>query len=147
MFYGHTDNIRHVVFSNLDNRKFVSACDDKTVRFWDARSESEIFKLTFDQVPNGIEVSNDKSILSICYGSNIMFFSLENMMKMGEFRVPTQVYTSSLHPDKSVFVCGGEDFLIYKYNFHTGQQLGMDKVDSMIQSNSWLIGYFYCRII
>lgn len=125
MFQSHTDNIRHVVFSSIDNQKFVSASDDKTVKFWDKRSQSEVFKLTFEEIPNGIDISKDKSILSICYGSNVMFFNLETMNKICEFRVPTQVYSSSLHPDKNVFVCGGEDFLMYKYDFQTGQQLGM----------------------
>lgn len=124
MMTGHTDNIRHVVFSSTDSRKCVSACDDKTVRFWDLRSNSEIFKLTFDEVPTGIEVTKDKSILSICYGANVQFFNLESMTSMAEFRVPTPVYSCSLHPQKNVFVCGGEDFLMYKYDFHTAEQLG-----------------------
>lgn len=129
MLFGHTDNIRHVVFSSLDSRKCVSACDDKTVRFWDSRSSGEVFKLTFDQVPSGIEVSHDKTILSICYGSNVMFFDLQTMTKMSEFQVPTQVGTASLHPDKSVVVFGGQDFQMYKYNFQTGQQIGLHSID------------------
>ena len=125
MFNGHTDNIRHAIFSSFDNRKFVSASDDKTLRFWDKRIDSEIFKLSFDEIPNGIEISNDKTILSICYGTNIVFFNLDTMSKIYEFKAPTQIFSSSLHPDKNVFVCGGDDFFIYKYDFKTGRQLGI----------------------
>jgi len=29
-----------------------------------------------------------------------------------------------MKPDQSIFVCGGEDFKIYKYDFETGMELG-----------------------
>lgn len=124
MMTGHTDNIRHVVFSSVDSgQQCVSACDDKTVRFWDRRSQGEVFKLTFDEVPTSIEVTRDKSILSICYGSQVQFFSLQSMTALAEWRLPTPVYSCSLHPQKNVFVCGGDDFLLYKYDYQTGEQL------------------------
>lgn len=50
------------------------------------------------------------------------FFSLSAIK---EFEVPTQVHSASLKPDQSIFVCGGEDFKIYKYNFETGVEIGM----------------------
>lgn len=123
MFTGHSDNIRHVAFCSSDQQRFVSNSDDKTVRFWDRRANIETSKLTFDEIPNGIEVSPDKSVLSICSGTNVTYFDLNSMNKIAEFQVPTQVYTATLHPDKNVFVCGGEDFVIYKYDFKTGEQL------------------------
>ena len=130
MMTGHTDNIRHVVFSSVDSgQQCVSACDDKTVRFWDRRSQGEVFKLTFDEVPTSIEVTRDKSILSICYGSQVQFFSLQSMTALAEWRLPTPVYSCSLHPQKNVFVCGGDDFLLYKYDYQTGEQLGKKRED------------------
>lgn len=39
--------------------------------------------------------------------------------------VPAQTYSSSLHPDKSTFVAGGEDFKIYKFTYDDGKELGM----------------------
>ena len=41
-----------------------------------------------------------------------------------EFEVPTQVNSASLHPEKSVFVCGGEDFKMYKFNYSDGEEIG-----------------------
>lgn len=53
-----------------------------------------------------------------------------NMIK--EFKIPTQVLSSTLHPDKSVFVCGGEDFKMYKYDFKDGNEIGLSS-NTLIQ--------------
>lgn len=123
-FSGHTDTIRHVAFSDLNDQQFVSASDDKTVRFWDKRTSTNIHAFNFEQIPTSIEVTNDKTILTICYGDKVAFYNLHTLDKIKEIIVPTQVYTSTLHPEKDVFVCGGEDFHIYKYDYKTEQQLG-----------------------
>lgn len=39
-------------------------------------------------------------------------------------KIPTKVYSASLHPNKSVFVCGGEDLIMYKYDYISGIELG-----------------------
>jgi serine-threonine kinase receptor-associated protein len=41
-----------------------------------------------------------------------------------EIKVPTQVNSASLSPDKSMFVCGGEDLKVYKYDYATGNEIG-----------------------
>lgn len=46
------------------------------------------------------------------------------MTLIKEFKVPTQVHSASLKPDQSIFVCGGEDFKIYKYDYNSGVELG-----------------------
>lgn len=46
------------------------------------------------------------------------------MTMIKEHKVPTQVHSASLKPDMSIFVCGGEDFKIYKYDYNTGAELG-----------------------
>lgn len=45
-------------------------------------------------------------------------------MKLREVKVPTQVYSASLHPDCSIFVCGGEDLKVYKFDYTTGTEIG-----------------------
>ena len=51
----------------------------------------------------------------------MIFFRL---IKLREFTVPTQVYTASLNPDHSMFVCGGEDLKVYKFDYTTGTEIG-----------------------
>lgn len=43
---------------------------------------------------------------------------------MKEFETPSPVYSASYLPDKNIFVCGGEDFKMYKYEYSTGEELG-----------------------
>ena len=122
-FSGHSSSIRHVLFAN-NSKTLISASEDKTIRFWDQNSKQEIKKLDFNSIPISIELSKDSKLLSICYGSYVMFWDMESMNMIKEFKVPTQVLSSTLHPDKSVFVCGGEDFKMYKYDFHNGNEIG-----------------------
>jgi len=46
------------------------------------------------------------------------------MKKLKEINIPTLVASASLHPDKHIFVCGGEDFKMYKYDYITGNEIG-----------------------
>jgi len=46
------------------------------------------------------------------------------LTKIKEFTVPTQVNSASLHPDATMFVCCGEDFKMYKFDYNTGAELG-----------------------
>jgi hypothetical protein len=34
------------------------------------------------------------------------------------------VNSASLHPDKTIFVCGGEDLKMYKFDYTTGTEIG-----------------------
>ena len=38
--------------------------------------------------------------------------------------MPSLVHSASLHPDKSTFVWGGDDFKVYKYDYADGTELG-----------------------
>ena len=44
--------------------------------------------------------------------------------KMKSFTIPTKVFSASLHPSKSYFVVGGEDFKLYKISYEDGKELG-----------------------
>lgn len=124
LFHGHQAHIRDVYFISKDDNSFVSASEDKTVRFWDKRTGSSQSELRFDVMPYSVEVTADKNVLSICHGTKVSFYSLDKMSKLAEFNVPTEVYSASISPNKDTFVCGGEDFVIYKYDIQTQTQIG-----------------------
>lgn len=43
---------------------------------------------------------------------------------MNEYEIPSVINTAALSPDKSVFVCGGEDLKMYKFDYATGMEIG-----------------------
>lgn len=50
-----------------------------------------------------------------------LLFSLEPIKS---FEAPTQIFSASLHPSKSCFVAGGDDFKLYKFDYEDGKELG-----------------------
>ena len=56
-------------------------------------------------------------------------------MKMKSFTVPTKAYSASLHPSRSYFVVGGEDFKIYKFDYSTAKELGKPELVRSIVNN------------
>lgn len=122
-FDGHFGSIRHALFYDNDKR-FVTASEDKTVRFWDVSSGLEIKSVQFEEKPVSMELSINKTVATICYGNKVSFWNVATMERMKEFEMATQILSASIHPDSHVFICGGEDFKMYKCDFYTGAELG-----------------------
>lgn len=120
---GHTQGVRHALFTH-DGSKAISTSGDKSIKFWDTKTMEEIKSIELETVPNSIEISPDGKILSVCHESLVSFWDIESMTLNKEIKVPTQVLSSSLHPSGNTFVCGGEDFQLYKYNYSDGTLLG-----------------------
>lgn len=57
----------------------------------------------------------------------MMFSLLCRYEKIKDYIAPTQVNSASLNENKKVFVCGGEDFKMYKFDYETGEELGKYK--------------------
>lgn len=51
-------------------------------------------------------------------------FSL-SLEQIKSFEAPATINSASLHPAKECLVAGGEDFKLYKYDYNTGEELGM----------------------
>jgi len=122
MYAGHTGAIKRALFCRND-KCLVSCAEDKTVKIWDRSTGSEVQHIDFASIPSSIEISRDGTILTIANGSNVSFFEMETLKKIKEITVPTKLAAASLHPDKLVFVCGGEDFKVYKFDFISGNEI------------------------
>merc|ERR1712209_195298 len=121
-FDGHTSGIKQVLF-NTDERRLISCADDKTLRFWDITSGLEVKKIDLSGPVGGMELNKEHHILNVTHGQNVSFFNPETFEKIKDVSVPTNVTTASLLHSKRVFVCGGEDFKLYKYNYDTGVEI------------------------
>lgn len=123
IFRGHAGSIKRALFCRND-KYIVSCADDKSVRVWDRASGSEVQHVDFTSNPNSLEISRDGNVLTVTSGSNVTFYEMETLKKLKEITVPTRLSAASLHPDKLIFVCGGEDFKMYKYDYITGNEIG-----------------------
>lgn len=48
-----------------------------------------------------------------------------SLEQIKSFEAPATINSASLHPAKECLVAGGEDFKLYKYDYNTGEELGM----------------------
>lgn len=123
IFSGHGGSVKRALFCRND-KYIVSVAEDKTLRLWDRSIGEEVQRLEFEAHPNSVELSSDFNVLTVTHGDSVSFWEAETLKKLKEITVPTNVATASLHPDKLAFVCGGEDFKMYKYDYITGNEIG-----------------------
>lgn len=121
---GHTQAVRHALFAHND-KWIISTSDDRTVRFWERQTGEEINKIELPSIPTSIEISGSGSILSVSCGRMVSFWDVERMEKVKEYPTAAQVLSSTLHPDMTVYVCGGDDFKMYKYDYADGTEKGI----------------------
>lgn len=71
-----------------------------------------------------MEVSRDGTVITVSHAHNVSFFDSQTLAKIREFPLPTTVNSASLHPDKTIFVAGGDDLKVYKFDYTTGTEIG-----------------------
>ncbi|KAF6027273.1 hypothetical protein EB796_014422 [Bugula neritina] len=119
---GHTGNIKACRFIS-DGNAVVSASEDGTLKVWDVRNQSVVQSLTFPASPCSLEISANTSRLVLTHSNKVCFYNTDTWDLVKEFTIPTNVYAASYLPDKNIFVCGGEDFVIYRYEYSSGEEL------------------------
>jgi len=122
IFTGHTGAVKKAIF--MDSKRLVSASDDKTVKIWSVETGECLSTITFSTPPNSVEVSRDGQFsLILTQGKNVEIYNGNSLEKVRSFEMPCIMNAASFHPTSKEFVCGGEDLLIYKYNYETGTEL------------------------
>ena len=122
---GHTSNIKRCLFLE-ETRKVVSISDDKTLRVWDtnvSEANKEIFSIKLPNIPTCIEMSRDNQVFIVSHGNQVELYDSATFNKLNAFTIPNPVSACCIHPNKSVFVCAGENFTLYKYSLETGTEL------------------------
>ncbi|RNA19080.1 Serine-threonine kinase receptor-associated [Brachionus plicatilis] len=122
VFSGHNSNIKKCILAE-GSKKIISISDDKTLRVWDTVSNNQITQLNFDDIPTSIEQSRDGKMLILSHGKSVELYDLEKLEKVKFFSIPSVISAVSISPDKSLFVCGSENFTLYKYSIETGAEI------------------------
>ncbi|XP_026680322.1 serine-threonine kinase receptor-associated protein [Diaphorina citri] len=124
VYRGHSSGIKHVQFFK-NNTRLISCAEDKTVRLWDVSASAEVQKLEFGAVPNSLEISRDGTTITVTHGSCVTFLDANSLELIKEHKVPAQVHSASLllNSERPIFVCGGEDLKMYKFDYSTGAEI------------------------
>jgi len=120
-FSGHSGSIKRAIF--YDDKRIISCAEEEIIKLWDRSTGKEVQNIYLPAIPTNMEMSRDGSVLLVTYGKKVSFYDMNMFSKIKDFDVPTRVSAASLHPNKSVFVCGGDDFKVYKLNYNSGQVL------------------------
>ena len=121
-FEGHTSGIKQVMYTP-DNRQLLSCSDDKTVRVWDTATGGEVRRVDMEGPIGGIELSASGDLLTVAAGSKVQFLDASTFDKVKEVTVACPVYSASLNKAQDLFVCGGEDLKLYKFDYQTGIEI------------------------
>lgn len=76
-----------------------------------------------------MEVSRDGTVITVSHSHNVSFLDSQTLAKIREFPIPTTVNSASLHPDKTIFVAGGDDLKVYKFDYATGTEIGKSPIN------------------
>lgn len=124
VFRGHESSIKYVQFFNTSSQ-LISCAEDKTLRVWDCNAGMAVSKLKFGSMPNSLEISRDGSVLTVTHGCTVTFLDSNSLNVIKEYKIPSQVHSASLllNSERPIFVCGGEDLKMYKFDYSTGVEI------------------------
>ncbi|CAG0886274.1 unnamed protein product [Cyprideis torosa] len=118
----HSGAVRQALFTP-DQRGIISCADDCSLKYFDVASGQEVRQAVLPRPLGSLELDPDGRLITLAYGNCVGFFNVERFEKIREIQIPAPVNSASLHPQKSVFVCGGEDFKAYKFDYTTGNEI------------------------
>jgi len=121
-FEGHTAGIKQVCYTP-DSQRLLSCSDDKTLRMWDTATGNQIIKKDFTDSIGGLEIHKDNQLITVAVGRKVVFLNSQTLEVEKEVSIPCNVYSASLHHNKDIFVCGGEDLKLYKFDYSTGIEI------------------------
>ncbi|XP_009596071.1 uncharacterized protein [Nicotiana tomentosiformis] len=122
-------SVRAVTWLHSDQTILSSCTDSGGVRLWDVRTGDIVRTLETKSPVTSAEVSQDGRYITTCDGFSVKFWDANHFGLVKSYNMPCTVESASLEPKYGLkFVAGGEDMWIRVFNFHTGEELGLDKV-------------------
>jgi len=68
--------------------------------------------------------SSERTVIEFMILCFLWFLFYCSLVNLRDITIPTKVNSASLHPEKNVFVCGGEDLKMYKFDYASGNEIG-----------------------
>jgi len=122
----HEGGIKKTLWFN-DDGQCLSASDDRTIRKWDMRSNTEVQQIKLPNAVNDIELSEDQKTLLVTYNNRLGIYDAQTLEEIRSQTMPTIFNSASMHPQKKYIVAGGEDFKLYKLDYDTFEELESHK--------------------
>ncbi len=127
----HGNTIRSIVW-NVDYNILTTACDDKTIRWWDLRTQRSIASVKTERDITSCELSTNKAedsdagIMSVAAGHSCLFFDAGRpgeLLKQVNF--DHDVASVAINPSTGRFVTGGsKDTWVRVWDFAQEKELG-----------------------
>jgi len=118
---GHTRPVVFLAFSNINTEGqyySISACKDGKPMLRSGATGDWIG--TFEGHKGAVW---GVDIITLAAGHKVIFLDANRFETIKEVSIPSPIYTASLHQDRDIFVCGGEDLKLYKFDFQTGLEI------------------------
>ena len=131
----HNGPIKSIVWGP-DPNIIISACDDKTVRWWDIRTQNPIASHPLDGTVGSCELNTLTTsnvyrdpVLSIAAGKSAYFFSGINPGQLiKQVKTPHEVASVALNAAERKFIVGGSaDTWVRVYTFDEERELDLHK--------------------
>ena len=127
----HGGSIKSIVW-NVDYNILTTACEDKTLRWWDLRTQRPIATYKTDRDISSCELSTNKAedsdpgILSVAVGQSCIFFDAGRPGEMiKQVKFDHEVASVAINPSTGRFVTGGcKDTWVRVWDFAQEKELG-----------------------
>jgi serine-threonine kinase receptor-associated protein len=127
----HGGSIKSIVW-NVDYNVLTTACEDKTLRWWDLRTQRVIAAVKTDRDITSCELSTNKAedsdpgILSVAAGHSCLFFDAGRPGELiKQVKFDHEVASVAINPSTGRFVTGGgKDTWVRVWDFDQEKELG-----------------------
>ena len=119
-YEGHTGSVKGVHFMKNDEY-VITVGEDKNIKMFDRRNNWEIRQHTVDSPITDMSVH--ESVMTVTYGNCVGLYDVATFDILRTNNLPCPIFSASLHPDQKYYVCGGDDFNVFKIDIETGGQL------------------------
>nr|XP_017012488.2 serine-threonine kinase receptor-associated protein [Drosophila takahashii] len=123
-FRGHKRGVRDVIFC-LEERCILTSSYDRSVKMWDCLTGAHTHSIELPHHAKSMELHYDREIVTISFSHGVFFLDPQKFEILKHRKLPYKVTAAALHPNKESYACGNSEGNVYKYDYATGNTLGV----------------------